>query len=240
MTRILLPRDPVARRARSSRGAMARAARARARFVIATGNLRLLAVLAQALVQLVAPTFSGLAPEGMAPPQLRASLAGLLLPLAAGGAALPTVPVFTFGEKGYPVFREPAIVLLPSGNLLAFIEGGQNHVNDEAAGYPSSNSAVVSKLSSNGGRTWGKLDLVLKNSSQPGAVYDSVRKQVVLNLNGAPHCLGQATPTGCGFNLQMISKDGVCTNGGFPPTSLSPIKRPVKGKIHRVDPKFAS
>ena len=54
---------------------------------------------------------------------------------------------------------------------------------------------------------------MLKNSSQPGAVYDSVHKQVVLMLNGAPHCRRrrrlQATPTGCGFNLQMISKDGV-------------------------------
>ena len=89
----------------------------------------------------------------MAP--LRASLAGGLLPLAASlaGATLPKVPVFTFGEEGYPVFREPAIVLLPSGNLLAFIEGGQNHVSDEAdeSGYPNSNSAVVSKLSSDGG-----------------------------------------------------------------------------------------
>ena len=56
---------------------------------------------------------------------------------------------------------------------------------------------------------------MLKNSSQPGAVYDSVHKQVVLMLNGAPHCRRrrrlQATPTGCGFNLQMISKDGVRT-----------------------------
>jgi len=38
------------------------------------------------------------------------------------------VPVFTFGEEGYPVFREPAVLLLPSGHLLAFIEGGQNHL----------------------------------------------------------------------------------------------------------------
>ena len=64
---------------------------------------------------------------------------------------------------------------------------------------------------------------MLKNSSQPGAVYDSVHKQVVLMLNGAPHCRRrrrlQATPTGCGFNLQMISKDGVrdC------PPPLSPL-----------------
>ena len=65
---------------------------------------------------------------------------------------------------------------------------------------------------------------MLKNSSQPGAVYDSVHKQVVLMLNGAPHCRRrrrlQATPTGCGFNLQMISKDGVRpTTAHHPPAA---------------------
>ena len=48
--------------------------------------------------------------------------------------------------------------------------------------------------------------MVLKNSSQPGAVWDTVNKQVVLNLNGAPHCLDEFR--GCGFNLQMTSADG--------------------------------
>ena len=64
---------------------------------------------------------------------------------------------------------------------------------------------------------------MLKNSSQPGAVWDSVHKQVVLNLNGAPHCLGNhhgdddsanvtntsVGTTSCGFNLQMTSSDGL-------------------------------
>ena len=154
------------------------------------------------------------------------------------GGGLSRVPVFTFGEEKYAVFREPAIILLPeTGHLLAFIEGGQNHVNADES-YPNSNSDVVSKTSTDGGATCepalpaqpamhvtrvllclstmtaacflagGKLSLVLKNSSQPGAVWDTVNKQVVLNLNGAPHCLGDALTRGCGFNLQMISKDG--------------------------------
>jgi hypothetical protein len=50
-----------------------------------------------------------------------------------------------------------------------------------------------------------------------GAVWDSVHKKVVLNLNGAPHCssarrrLGGASgrAEGCGFNLQMTSADGL-------------------------------
>ena len=60
-----------------------------------------------------------------------------------------------------------------------------------------------------------KISLILRNASQPGAVWDTVNKQVVLNLNGAPHCLAETR--GCGFNLQMISKDGV--NWG-PPVAL--------------------
>lgn len=131
---------------------------------------------------------------------------------AACGVSKPT-PVFTWGEEGYPVFREPAILLLPeSGNLLAFSEGGMNHVDES---YPESNCDVVSKISRDGGATWGRLSVVLKNSSQPGAVWDSVHRQVVLNLNGAPHCKGDTT--GCGFNLQMTSRDGLTWSA---PTAL--------------------
>eukprot|EP01047_Picozoa_sp_COSAG01_P013763 COSAG01_NODE_655_length_14476_cov_6.592265_8_plen_130_part_00 len=79
------------------------------------------------------------------------------------------VPVFTWGEGGYPVYREPAVLLLPSGTLLAFIEGGQNHLGAaDSYLYPNSNSDVVSKLSSDGGKSWGPLSVVLKNASQPG------------------------------------------------------------------------
>ena len=54
-------------------------------------------------------------------------------------------------------------------------------------------------------------------------VWDSVNKQVVLNLNGAPHCLHSGSSTdsrgapksSCGFNLQMVSKDqGVSWGAG--------------------------
>lgn len=121
---------------------------------------------------------------------------------------LPRVPVFVFGEGGTPsAFREPAIILLPeSKHLLAFAERGQ-HPFIEGDSYPSAGTDIVSKVSSDGGITWSKLSLVFKNASQPGAVWDTVHKQVVLNFNGAPHCLDQSL--GCGFNLQMTSKDGV-------------------------------
>ena len=147
--------------------------------------------------------------------------AALLVAAAATAGGAKPVPVFTWGESGYSVFREPAILMLPTtGTLLALIEGGANHLlggGGAGAGYPNSNSDVVAKLSSDGGRTWGKLIVVLKNASQPGAVWDSTHQKVVLNLNGAPHCLGAAAARdmgaggadSCGFNLQMASTDGL-------------------------------
>ena len=53
---------------------------------------------------------------------------GAVLRRSPVGNVSKPVPVFTFGEEGYPVFREPVVLLLPSGHLLAFIEGGQNHL----------------------------------------------------------------------------------------------------------------
>jgi sialidase-1 len=55
-----------------------------------------------------------------------------------------------------------------------------------------------------GGKSWSALKVVIKNSSQPSPVYDTVRRQIVMNYNGAPHCM----TNGCGFNMQMISVDG--------------------------------
>lgn len=93
---------------------------------------------------------------------------------------LDRVPVFTFGEQGYPVFREPAIILLPqTGHLLAFIEGGQNHVNgDSDESYPNSNSDVVSKTSTDGGATC-ELDPTL-SSIRPGFLMPAMSMQMVV------------------------------------------------------------
>lgn len=145
------------------------------------------------------------------------ALLALVSPVATSSGVSKRVPVFTWGEAGYSTFREPAILLLPAGKLLAFSEGGQNHLSSTsstssgaiATYYPNSNSDVVSKLSADGGATWGPLNVVLRNASQPGPVWDTVHQRVVLNLNGAPHCLAVSDGGGCGFNLQMTSSDGL-------------------------------
>ncbi|MFD4480296.1 exo-alpha-sialidase [Streptomyces sp. NPDC058471] len=69
-----------------------------------------------------------------------------------------TVP-FRAGREGYASFRIPAVVRTRSGTLLAFCEG---RVGSQA---DSGNIDVVLKRSSDGGRTWGPLQVVAQNGT---------------------------------------------------------------------------
>ncbi len=63
--------------------------------------------------------------------------------------------VFKSGEDGYASYRIPAIVKLKNGNLIAFAEGRVNHAGDYG------NVDIVSKISNDSGKTWGKLQQVI-------------------------------------------------------------------------------
>lgn len=76
---------------------------------------------------------------------------------------------------------------------------GQPHL----ALFPNSGCDICQKISTDGGTTWGALQTIVKNSSQPSPVYDEATSTVFMNFNGAPHCLGQSGS--CGFNLAMSS-----------------------------------
>lgn len=67
----------------------------------------------------------------------------------------PPVTVFKQGEEGYKVFRIPAIIRAGNGDLLAFSEARQ--------GGDATEIDMVLKRSSDGGRTWGKLETVLES-----------------------------------------------------------------------------
>lgn len=60
--------------------------------------------------------------------------------------------VFQNGESGYNIFRIPAIVLAANGDILAFCEA--------RAGGDSSEIDLVLKRSSDGGKTWRRLETV--------------------------------------------------------------------------------
>ena len=86
--------------------------------------------------------------------------------------------------------RIPAIIMIPEGpnkgHLLAFCECGQPHAMESPAGTVDTGCDICSKSSDTDGKTWGPLQVVVKNSSQPSPVYNSVAKTIVMNFNGAP------------------------------------------------------
>ncbi len=66
---------------------------------------------------------------------------------------------FRAGEEGYASFRIPAVVVTPSGALLAFCEGRVGSSSDAG------NIDIVLKRSTDGGRTWGPLRSAATNGS---------------------------------------------------------------------------
>ncbi|NOY82413.1 MAG: exo-alpha-sialidase [Kiritimatiellaeota bacterium] len=64
--------------------------------------------------------------------------------------------VFINGRDGYPVYRIPAVVTTKKGVLLAFCEG-RAAMNDHAQ------NDIVLKRSTDGGRTWGPLQVVAED-----------------------------------------------------------------------------
>ena len=81
-----------------------------------------------------------------------------------------TVPVFVSGTEGYTVFRIPAVIAVPGGDLLAFAEGRVH------GGADFGDIDIVMKRSSDGGKTWSPLQKITDNdtlqSGNPAPVVD--------------------------------------------------------------------
>jgi sialidase-1 len=71
---------------------------------------------------------------------------------------LQVTPVFVNGEGGYAAFRIPSIVRAANGDLVAFAEGRVESASDSTATI-----RIVSKSSSDDGRTWRDLRVVARN-----------------------------------------------------------------------------
>jgi len=65
------------------------------------------------------------------------------------------IPVFKSGDDGYASYRIPAIVKGKSGELIAFCEGRVDHAGDFG------NVDIVYKISQDGGKTWGALQIAV-------------------------------------------------------------------------------
>ncbi|MGB0580020.1 MAG: sulfatase-like hydrolase/transferase, partial [Limisphaerales bacterium] len=67
---------------------------------------------------------------------------------------VPVTDVFVPAKDGYPHIRIPALITAQNGDVLAFAEGRQ--------GGDHSENDLILKRSNDGGRTWGKLQVVLE------------------------------------------------------------------------------
>ena len=76
----------------------------------------------------------------------------LVQPTAA--ADVTETDVFTAGSEGYHTFRIPALVVTKKGTLLAICEGRKTGRGDHG------DLDLVQKRSTDGGKTWGKLELI--------------------------------------------------------------------------------
>jgi sialidase-1 len=79
-------------------------------------------------------------------------VACLIFPASA--ADLVETPVFTAGNDGYHTYRIPALAVTKSGTLLAICEGRKTGRGDHG------DVDLVLKRSTDGGKTWGPLELI--------------------------------------------------------------------------------
>jgi sialidase-1 len=102
--------------------------------------------------------------------------------------ALQQTVVFQSGVGGYNTYRIPAIVQAANGNLLAFAEGRKNSASDTG------DIDLVLKRSTDGGKTWGALQLVSSDGANtvgnPVPIVDSSTGRIYLLTT---HNLGQDT-----------------------------------------------
>ncbi len=99
---------------------------------------------------------------------------------ATPGSSIPfqTTDVFIAGEDGYHTYRIPAVVAAANGDLLAFAEGRVNGRGDAG------NIDLVMKRSTDGGRTWGDLQVIAEDGTNtvgnPAPVVDRATGDVLL------------------------------------------------------------
>ncbi len=114
---------------------------------------------------------------------LAASLIGFLNVSLATAADTETV-VFAKGTDGYFAYRIPSLLVSPQGTLLSFCEGRKTTFSDDG------DNDLVLRRSTDGGQTWGKLQLVHEEGGDavvsignPCAVVDESTGTIWLTMN---------------------------------------------------------
>jgi sialidase-1 len=157
---------------------------------------------------------------------------------AASGPALPLVDVFVNGQDGYPVFRIPALLTTRRGSLLAFAEG-------RASLHDHAENDIVLKRSTDGGKSWGPLQLIHEDGTNslgnPTAVI--VRKTGRVLLMYQRYAAGfdehKAEPGLDGLRIcrtfiQHSDDDGMTWS--YPIEVTAQVKRPVEATSTATGP----
>lgn len=118
---------------------------------------------------------------------MRAPLLATMAALAAAGTAAAAepeaVPVFRAGEHAYASIRIPAVVATKAGTVLAFAEG-------RVAPRDQAENDIILKRSTDGGRTWGPLQVVAEKGrdslNNPCAVVDAKTGRIVVLYQSYP------------------------------------------------------
>src|SRR5262249_34184096 len=90
---------------------------------------------------------------------LLAVFASEISPLSAADG-LTEIDVFTAGAEGYHTYRIPALVVTKQGTLLAICEGRKTGRGDHG------DLDLVQKRSTDGGQTWGTLELIYEEGGE--------------------------------------------------------------------------
>jgi sialidase-1 len=97
------------------------------------------------------------------------------------------------GPEGTPNYRIPSLIAAPNGNLIAFAEARPSTDDPGQDLYRYETVKVVSKISTDGGATWGALNVIARDAdrdfsySDPRPVVDAVSGRLLLHYTQWPH-----------------------------------------------------
>lgn len=137
---------------------------------------------------------------------MKTAAAFLLLSITALLAAEPRFfDVFTGGTEGYPAYRIPSVVVTKKGSVLTFAEARKS-LGDQ------SENDIVTKRSTDGGATWGALQLIhddgANSLNNPTAVVEQHSGRVFLMYQRIPaHLKEHSKETAVGLSGENIYRN---------------------------------
>ena len=162
------------------------------------------------------------------------TLLALVFVLGGSGLAaeLEFSDVFTSGQEGYKSIRIPAVVTTKQGTVLAFAEG-------RAVATDQAENDIILKRSTDGGKSWGKLQLLHDDGkhslNNPTAVVEQQSGRIFLMYQRIPaHLKEHSKATDAGYEGTNIYRNFILTSDDDGMTWSAPLdvtrttKRPTR------------